>query len=159
MNTKVQDFITETLAYIRPELVILGGDLCTGTLETSEMEIHELCELFRSSGTYFALTFGNHDSESGMINEKILTLYQKYGGEYCLAADPFPEISGCGNHVLPVFSSDMSEVIFNLYLLDSGDYVQTDDGEIHYSSVKADQVRWLQDVYDRKCPSFVFQHI
>ena len=94
-------------------------------------------------------------------------MYQKHGGEYCLAYDVDPELSGCANHNLPVYASNGDEIKFNLWMLDTGTYVYDENGErLGYDSVRDDQVRWyaetsraLEAEQGQKVPSLVFQHM
>lgn len=153
-------FLTEAVAAVQPDLVVLCGDnmVCKGT------EIYaQLVEPFVSAGVPFTYVFGNHDREcSDLTREEQMAQYSRAGGELCLACDAVPEMSGCGTHSLPVLSSDGSRVAFNLWLFDSGDYVPgVSDDRVH-----ADQVEWYRENSVRlerenggKVPSLAFQHI
>ncbi len=159
--TKAQSvFLREAVGAVQPDIVVLDGDnmVCTGT------EIYDqLLEPFVSAGVPFTFVFGNHDREcSDLTREEQMAQYSRAGGELCLAYDAVPEMSGCGTHNLPVLSSDGSRVAFNLWLFDSGDYVEGKG----YDRVHADQIEWYRENSIRlerenggKVPSMAFQHI
>lgn len=166
MNATAKQFIAETIAEIKPDLVVLGGDNTVGPKETKPQAIKELCDLFVESETYFTFVFGNHDNEQGVDKETLLGYYQQFGGEYCLAYDAVPELYGVATHNLPVYSSDNSKVAYNLFLIDSNTYTGDADGS-GYDCVHADQVQWYKNTAEaykaqnggKVVPSMVFQHI
>ena len=164
---KMINYIDYMLKTYQPDLVVLGGDNTVSTQETKEAAIEELTSLFVENETYFTLVFGNHDHEQGVDNETNLKYYQKYGGEYCLAYDVDPEMSGTANHNLPIYASQGDTVKFNLWMLDTGAYVYDEDGNrLGYDSVRPDQIEWYKETSEaleaqggKKVPSMVFQHM
>lgn len=173
-NQKMLKFMDAAIKKYNPDVVILGGDNTVSSGEDRENAIKELVSVFVKNRTYFSLVFGNHDYETAKIgddewitNDKQLKMYQRLGGEYCLAYDPKPALHGSATHNLPVFSSDGKEIKFNLWLFDSGDYVQDENGKnLGYDCVTEDQIEWYEDTSEKlerkvgkKVPSFAFQHI
>lgn len=159
-------FIDTVLKTYEPDLVVLGGDNTVASKETKEQAIEELVSPFVENEVYFTLVFGNHDCEQGVDNDALLKMYQKYGGEYCLAYDEIPELHGSGNHNLPVYSSDGSELKFNIWMFDSGTSIHENDVWLGYDSVHEDQINWykeksktLVDNNGKMVNSLVFQHI
>lgn len=160
-------FIDASIKQYQPDIVILGGDNTVGPAETKDEAIKELTSVFVENEVYFSLVFGNHDREQGVSNDELLALYQKHGGEYCLAYDAVPELHGAGTHNLPVYSSDGSKIIFNLWMFDSGSGVYNEAGErLGYDCVTEDQIKWYESVSSElekeskvKIPSLAFQHI
>ena len=160
-------FIDASIKQYQPDIVILGGDNTVGPAETKDEAIKELTSVFVKNEVYFSLVFGNHDREQGVSNDELLALYQKHGGEYCLAYDAVPELHGAGTHNLPVYSSDGSKIIFNLWMFDSGSGVYNEAGErLGYDCVTEDQIKWYESVSSElekeskvKIPSLAFQHI
>ncbi len=157
-------FIGEVLDYVKPDLVVLGGDniVCDG------YDIYDqLMPLFTSRNLNFTLVFGNHDDESSSLNkEQQLLKYMSYPG--CLAYDAQPSLHGCGTHYLPILSSSGQSVAFALYMFDSGDYVVDENGNRDgYDCVHEDQIEWykntgkaLQALNNGKVvPALSFQHI
>lgn len=162
------EFINEVLIQETPDLVVLGGDNCDAVKADVEAGIEEICNLFVESGTYFTLVFGNHDEERGFCKEDLLEMYKKYGGEYCLAFDEKPELSGAATHSLPIKSSSSDKIAFNLYMIDSNMYVYDENGNnLGWDNVHEDEIEWYKDTAARlkaenggeTVPSMVFQHI
>lgn len=164
---KMFTYINYVLDNYKPDLVVLGGDNSVGPEETKEQAIEELVAPFVEHETYFTLVFGNHDHQQNVEKEELLEMYQKYGGKYCLAYDADPELTGVANHNLPIYSSDGEKLKFNLWLIDSNNYVADENGnEIGYDSVREDQIEWYKDTYAKlekeageKVYSLAFQHI
>ena len=182
LNDTTKAFIIEVLKRERPDLVVLGGDNCVAdytdlpegknkelsyeekevlTEKVKNLAVKELCDLFVAQKVYFTLVFGNHDHEQGMDDDHLLKLYQKYGGKYCLAYDPAPELTGTATHNLTIKDSAGKKDVFNLWMFDSNEYEGGGDG-----AVCADQVDWyvkknklLAEKSGGVLPSFTFQHI
>lgn len=161
-------YINYMLEVYEPDLVVLGGDNTVGLADTKELAIEELVSPYVNHKVPFTLVFGNHDEECGAIKKDVLlTYYQKYGGEYCLAYDADPAISGTAAHNLPVLASDSNDVKFNVWLFDTGDYVRDENGDhLGYDSVRDDQIQWYKDTCtDLKnfagetVPAIAFQHM
>lgn len=165
-NETMMQFIDYVLEKHKPDLVVLGGDNTIAPEDLKEKSIEELVTPFVEHKTYFTLVFGNHDREQGYTNEQLLEMYQKYGKGYCLAYDTVPSLSGCADHVLPIFGKD-GKIAYNLYMLDSGTSGYVDaDGHSGYEGVKPDQVEWFEETNKAAAklnggyiPSMVFQHI
>ncbi len=166
-NASMIKFIDAALKEYQPDIVILGGDNTVASKETKEKAIEELCNIFVANETYFTLVFGNHDREQGYENDELLPMYQKYGKGYCLAVDEVPSLHGTGTHNLPVMSSDLKKIKFNLWMFDSGShYIDEEGNDLGYDCVRKDQIEWyknkskaLEALAGDKVPSMVFQHI
>lgn len=139
-------FIKDMIEIHDPHLVILGGDNSTASKETKADAIKELCDIFVESETYFTFVFGNHDDEQGVSREELFRMYKLYGGEYCLAYDADPSLTGVGTHNLLVMNSDGSEIAYNLYMFDSNSYTVDENGNhLGYDSVHEDQIEWYKN--------------
>ena len=147
-----------------PDLVVVTGDNVTNddNADVVKARIDKLMKIFEDRKIPTAITFGNHDSETGsMSREELMAYYNTYSCSISL--DDGPSMSGCGTYNIPVKSSDGSEVKFNVWVFDSNDY----DGNGHYGNVKADQVEWYKQKSDELKAanggevvySIVFQHI
>ena len=176
-------FIHEAIRASNPDLVVLGGDNTVGDSSCTDPEgqaalcIEQLAAVFVEEQTYFTLVFGNHDhqqiaktnepADHDRVNEYLLSLYQRYGGEYCLANDDKPELFGVGTQNLVIKASNESNKdAYNLWMLDSGGYEYTEDGDGEYSAVHPDQLNYMMDVNSQlthqngqTVPSMAFQHI
>lgn len=168
MHKTPKQFIKDMIEIYDPDIVILGGDNTVATADTKALAIEELCNIFVETETYFTLVFGNHDDEQGVSREELLALYQLYGGEYCLAYDAVPELTGVGTHNLTVKSSDGSRIAYNLYMFDSNSYTYDENGErLGYDAVHEDQIDWyksttaaVKEANDgRAVNAMAFQHI
>lgn len=161
-------FIKDMITIYEPDIVILGGDNSTASKETKAAAIKELCDIFVESETYFTLVFGNHDDEQGVSREELFRMYKLYGGEYCLAYDADPALTGVGTHNLTVRSSDGSKIAYNLYMFDSNSYTYDENGNnIGYDCVHEDQIEWYKNTAaevkaangGETVPAMAFQHI
>lgn len=147
-----------------PDIVMLTGDIVLNceTEEDTKKLINALMNVFDSRNIPVAVTFGNHDSEQGvMTREELMAYYNTFSCS--VSVDDGEALSGCGTYNIPVLSSDGEKVKFNLWVFDSGDY----DAEGRYSCVQPDQIEWYKETSDKlrkenggeKVNSLVFQHI
>lgn len=171
--TKVSmlNFISEALDAEQPDIVVfLGDNVCKDSENIESYE--ELLTPLVERGVPFTFVYGNHDDESApnLSKEDILSIYQQFPG--CLAYDADPDLHGCATHNLPILSSDGSKVAFNMWMFDSGDYVNDENGKhkvngiTYYDCVREDQIEWYKNVSAELesengslVPSLVFQHI
>ena len=146
----------------KPDLVMLTGDLASeDTFEHTKQLVDKLMSVFESRKIPTAVTFGNHDSENGAYTrEEVMELYNSYSCS--ISIDDGETLTGCGTYLIPLCSSKGDDVIFNLWVFDSGDY----DSEGHYANVSEDQVDWYKAASaeserqsGRKIYSLAFQHI
>lgn len=148
----------------KPDVVIITGDNVAnnhGTPKTKEY-IDKLMGTFDKRNIPAAVTFGNHDSESGeLTREDLMAYYNTHSSS--ISVDDGELLSGCGTYNIPVMSSDGKSLRFNLWVFDSNDY----DKEGHYGCVLADQVEWYKQRSDEltalnsgnKVYSLAFQHM
>lgn len=152
----------EALAAYKPDLVIYMGDNSVAPGEKQADAIAAIVAPCVEAEVPFTLVFGNHDQEQGVSNDDLLKEYQKYPG--CLAVDAVPELYGCGNHNLPILSSDGTKVAFNLWMIDSGTSTEEAGG---YDYVRQDQIDWYKATAAELAaanggevvPALSFQHI
>lgn len=147
----------------KPDLVVLTGDNVSNDPNptTTRQYIDKLMAVFETRNIPVAVTFGNHDSESGsMSREELMAHYNTW--PCSISVDEGPLLSGCGTYNIPVLSSDGTKMRFNVWVFDSNDY----DGNGHYGNVKKDQVDWykaksaaIEQQNGEKIYSFVFQHM
>lgn len=146
----------------QPDIVIITGDnAMSGTLDELYCKTGALMNVFESRGIPVAVTFGNHDTENGLITREDLMAY--YNTFSCsISVDDGDLLPNCGTYNIPVLGSSDDNVKFNLWVFDSGDY----DGEHHYANVLEEQVEWykakseaLEAAAGGKVYSLAFQHI
>ncbi len=169
-NPEMLIFLDAVVKEYKPDLVVLGGDNTVGpenmTKEDKEAAINELVSVFVKNETYFTLVFGNHDHQQGFADDELFVMYQKFGGKYCLAYDPHPELTGTATHALPVLGSKSLKTELMLYMFDSNEYVSV-NGADEYDSVNPDQIEWYKTVSKAAeianggevVPALAFQHI
>lgn len=148
----------------KPDIVVITGDNvqnCENPEDTKRL-IDKLMTVFETRNIPVAVTFGNHDSETGaMSREELMAYYNTYSCS--VSVDDGEVLSGCGTYNIPVLSSDGQKVKFNLWVFDSNDY----DKDGHYGCVQADQVEWYKKTSDELknsnggevVYSLAFQHI
>lgn len=113
------------------------------------------------SGIPWAAVLGNHDQESTMTREELMSflslmdysLSQTFPSvEYSDHSDkvvPVPNIDGFGNYDLRIWgapgSNFANSTVLNLYFLDSGDRAVV-NGVRTYDWIKESQLNWLRNV-------------
>lgn len=155
----------------KPDLVVLTGDQIKGYGMSygkkgisAEQEVFavlsKLLEPITKRGIPYAVTFGNHDRQVGLSNKKQFDeIYKKIGKCIGEQADG---IDGGGTCNIPIYSSDGTRVVNNIYLFDSG----TDAKGGGYEPFDVKIIDWYKKTRDRLkegngdyVPSIVFQHI
>ena len=163
----------DEIAYTRPDLVIVTGDLCfpLGIMSMSlnnSAPVYQFAAFMRNTGVPWAFTYGNHDTESiasmdrQSLNEVYKSLSFKTSG---VLLYPYvqPEITGRNNQLIELRNADGS-LNTALFLLDSNAY--TGEGINVYDYIHDDQVDWyasqvehLNTEAGRVVPSLIFFHI
>ncbi len=145
----------------KPDVVIATGDNVTNNDDASVVKerIDRFMKVFSERNIPVAVTFGNHDSETGALSrEELMKCYNSY--PCSLGNSDGPD---CGTYNVPVYSSSGDHMKFNLWIMDSNDY----DEEGHYGCVLPHQVEWYKKRSDEitaenggsKVYSMVFQHM
>jgi 3',5'-cyclic AMP phosphodiesterase CpdA len=167
---------------VRPDLVVLNGDVIDGRPETPlevAQAIHNVARPMEQRAIPWALTFGNHDEDSapatGLRERDQLDLARALPHNLNAADDP--ALTGTGNQMLPVRSADGTCDAFAIWLLDSGRYApasipgrdgaaQDFEGYPGWDWLRPDQIRWyletsaeLERWNGALVPGVVFQHI
>lgn len=128
----------------KPELVILTGDIVTGsrknwpTLESWDI----LTQIFIDYQTPYAVAFGNHDDEAQVSREELLEYLSRR--PYCLISDEGgDEVKGTGNYVLPIHHTK-GKVEKLIYCMDSRSYsLAKDKGIDGYGWFDRSQISWF----------------
>lgn len=153
--------MNEVLDAENPDLVIYTGDLIFGA-PAKEGYLKALEPVLKRK-LPFAVTFGNHDDESGMTRSELLALLQSLPGNLSSTTEG---ISGVTNYILPVKSADGNNDAAILYFFDSHSYTPIEELK-HYTWIKHDQIGWYIDNSNRftsanggsPVPSMAFFHI
>lgn len=162
-----------------PDLVVFGGDNISGywqefTYEYMYDTIKKIVAPIAEKNIPLAIVFGNHDAEAQpqlpfLAKENQICVYAEYENFRSSMNDE--DVSGCANCSLPILSSDGERVAWNIWCIDSGDYVRDEKFNVikdaGYGYVKKDQIEW----YEKRAaelkaqnggeavPSLLFQHI
>ena len=141
-SPQVIENIRAVLEKEKPNLVILTGDIVTGSKKEGESlrnwEI--LTDLFIEYNTPYAVAFGNHDDEAEVSRKEVLDYLS--GRPLCLISDEGGDaVKGVGNYVLPV-SNQKGEVEKILYCMDSRSY-SLKKGVEGYGWFDHSQVGWF----------------
>lgn len=118
-NYKVIRGLEALLESTKPDFVMIGGDqvLDYGTPEKVKAKFQEIIEPILSRKIPWGAVFGNHDRECGIDIREEMKIYQSL--PLCLAQAGPEDVSGVGNYVIPVYSSEKDEIKYNLWALDS----------------------------------------
>ena len=158
--------IAEACDVEKPDLVVLTGDNThpNEDPEKTKKLINALMNIFESRNIPVAVTFGNHDAETGsMTREDIMEYYQTF--PCVISIDNSEGFKNCATFNIPVLASDSDKVNFNLWVFDSGDY--DEDEPRHYDRVRTEQIEWYKKTSaklkeengGKTVNSVVFQHI
>jgi len=118
-NYKVTRGLDALIETSKPDFVMIAGDqvLNYDSAETVKAKFEEIIEPILSRKIPWAAVFGNHDRECGLSLAEEMEIYQSL--PCCLAEAGPDDISGVGNYVIPVLSSDGDEIKYNLWGIDS----------------------------------------
>ena len=118
------------------DLVVLTGDIVVsgGAAEVWKKVVQPMTE----AHVPFAVTFGNHDTESDLSKPNILKLLQE--NKYNLTSNADKKLSGVGNCSLPILSSEGKSMPWAIYLFDSHAYPK-DTIMGTYDWIKNDQIQ------------------
>ena len=152
----------------KPDLVVFTGDQIKGyglsyltgdKVKKVEQAIDNYTEPVDRRGIPFLVTFGNHDPQVGISQEKQMEMYRAF--DSCVIPEEDFEF-GPGTCSVPVYGSDGTRPVLNLYAFDSG----SNAPEGGYDSFKPEMIEWYRSIREKLreqwggyIPSFVFQHI
>lgn len=154
--------MNEVLDAENPDLVIYTGDLIFGA--PAKEGYMKALEPVLKRHLPFAVTFGNHDDESGMSRSELLALLRTLPGNLSSTTEG---ISGVSNYVLTVASSSVKgNDAAVLYFFDSHSYTSIEELK-HYNWIQPDQIAWYTSLSNgykaansgTPLPSMAFFHI
>ncbi|PHT42888.1 putative inactive purple acid phosphatase 28 [Capsicum baccatum] len=158
-------FLRKIIEIEKPDLIVFTGDNIFGRSATDAAE--SMFEVFApaiDSGIPWAAVLGNHDQESIMNREELMSFISLM--DYSVSQtfpstkvtsdpaeqQPMTDIDGFGNYNLEVWGAPGSYLsnssILNLYFLDSGDRAIV-DGVRTYNWIRESQLSWLRGVSKR----------
>ena len=121
------NYINRMLDEEKPDLVLFTGDNHCGRItnkKTMKMYITQFAEPMESRQIPWAQVYGNHveggyNYDCGISKEEQQAMFESF--EYNLSKAG--TVSGSGNYVIPVLRSDSDEIAYNVFCLDSHDYM------------------------------------
>ena len=146
--------IEKCIEEAKPDLVVFGGDNISGYWEEFNYDlvyktITKIVEPIKRRNIPLALVFGNHDGEVGFYTDIQMIMYNDY--QNCRSSLNDEDVFGCGNCNLTIKSSDGAKNAYSIWLMDSNDYMNTDDGDSGYAFVHKDQIDWYEKRCKEKC--------
>ncbi len=114
-NLDVYNRVRNIIAIEKPDLVVLTGDIVTGSDPKEGYRIFE--KLFVEEGVPWTVTFGNHDSQHEMSRKDVADFIQNL--KLCMNND-HGETDGNSNFVLTLGTDKKEKAI--LYFMDSNSY-------------------------------------
>lgn len=155
------DFVNEVLDLEDPDFVVLTGDQIFGeACPDSETALLKVVKPMVDRGIPYAAVFGNHDDEGGSLDRtELMNLLKDL--PYSLSEPGPDDLSGVGNYVVDVPSSNSKSSPVVMYFLDSHAYPH---GKVRgYDWIKEDQINAVRTYHDEvahmKPIELVFFHI
>lgn len=156
----------------KPDLVVFTGDQLKGYSKKFrkkpgqvEKTINRIMEPVVSQGIPFAVTFGNHDEQSGMTNDEQMEIYRNIPGCVDWLNSRGQEIlhgTEEGTFAVGIRNFEETQTVMAVYLMDS----RGDAPGGGYQTLNPRQVFWYKGARDtfeqehgRLIPGIVFQHI
>jgi predicted phosphodiesterase len=144
-HASANDSTLQLIKYVinteKPDFVVFTGDVIVsgGAAKAWKEVTQPLADL----KVPFAVTFGNHDTETDISKEQALAIIQT--NPYNLTYSAGKGIDGVGNCALPVKSSDGKTNKWILYFFDSNSYTNEPDTLVKgYSWIKFSQIQWYR---------------
>lgn len=169
MKLITKNLIKKAIETENPDLIVLTGDninSSAGESITYASAINEFMSIFEKYGIPVAAVFGNHDAEGKITRAQQMEVYEKYDCFVGCAGEDMGNYT-CGTYYVPVYSStDANDMLFNIWMIDSGDYNKENDLG-GYAAVTKAQLDWYKTAEaeltaangGEVVPSIMFQHI
>ncbi len=182
VSTGTRDNIKKVVDAEDPDLVLFAGDISYGIDSAYQFRLYvsSMVQYIESKKIPWAHVYGNHDDEinsegyySAISKVEQQKIFESF--DYCVSKAGDEDLSGIGNYVLPVMTSDGSKIAFNVFGLDSGGYIDppykdiVNDGNYFYGKyegMQKDQTEWyratselLEEYNGEKVPAMMYFHI
>ena len=165
MHKRTEEFIRAAVAEVKPDLVVIPGDVCNDIFLGANAKrvkqcLRNLGSLLSELKVPFAYTPGNHDHDKDeMVSPaEQMAVFEEF------AYNIHNEGSDPGSYNIPILSSDGSRMALNVYMIDS----QNKDGLANgYTGCTPETTAWyvqksneLKELNGGKpVPSVVYQHV
>lgn len=180
-DVRTLEKINEIIENVSPDLVVLGGDNCDGTVLKTENELRKYLDIFtgpmENRKIPWIHVFGNHDHDIEIEDVRKTKIYESY--KYCISKHT-DDIYGTTNYVLPIKHSNNDEIAFNIWCLDTNNLIKDSDIEVdknmdamkkpsmssRWDILHFEQLMWywntskeLEKYCNRKVNGILFMHI
>ena len=122
-DTRLIRDLEAILDRVKPDFLFVLGDIAWEDALSSEQALYSyLLDVFtpvEKRGIPWAHVFGNHDNDAVWCDFSQQSIYERF--ELNLTKRGPEDIHGIGNFVLPVFSENGDNIIFNIWGLDTHD--------------------------------------
>ncbi|MBP3293039.1 MAG: metallophosphoesterase, partial [Clostridia bacterium] len=147
-----------------PDLVMFGGDNTWGISDEKQLErcVADMVEILEEKQIPWGHVYGNHDAEGNNVKkDRQQKIYESF--DYCVSQAGDADLPGVGNYVLPVYASDSDRVLFNVWALDSGEYLTSEESGSYlpvastfqgyagssYDYISPELIRWYMDTSEQ----------
>lgn len=149
-----------------PDLLVFSGDIIYSMIEhgatNPEKSFSEFITFTDSLNIPYTVTFGNHDAEEQITRSELRDIFEKQA-KNAVIKNHSAIIADRENFTIELLGSNSDEVKNVFYILDSGDYSNTEHS--YYAWVLPEQISWFKataSYYKRPEPEkkdLIFQHI
>lgn len=130
-DKRTLDSINKILDFSKPNLVVLGGDNCDGTVLKTKSELIEYLNIFskpmENRKIPWMHVFGNHDHDIDIDDMQKTKIYEQY--DYCISKHT-EDIYGTTNYVLPIKHFNTDKIAFNIWAMDTNNLITNSNMEI-----------------------------
>lgn len=165
-DVKTYQGITKVINEYQPDLLVFTGDIIYSMNEHGATNPAESFSHFIDFINQFeipsAITFGNHDAEEEISRTELREIYEK-NALYQAEKHLVQFIEDRESYVLELLDANAEQTKQVFYVIDSGDYSQTDHS--YYAWVLPEQVVWFKQASenykrgDQVKNDLIFQHI
>lgn len=158
---KTVEIIKHVLLAEKPDIAILTGDVVTDA--PAKEGWLAIAQIFAEAKTPWAVTLGNHDAETGVNRKEIFDIIENLP---YFVGEKGPEMTGCGNYMLPIQGSQNTKAAAALYCIDTNNKPSANKYG-HYDWIHFDQIEWYRKTSDKltaennniPLPALAFFHI
>jgi len=141
VNDSTLELIRYAINTEKPDLVVFTGDIVVSSGAAGAWK--EIMQPLADLKVPFAVTFGNHDTETDISKEEALKIIQSNPFNVTYSAGK--NLDGVGNCALPVKGTDGESNKWILYFFDSHAYAHEPDTLIKgYDWIKFSQIQWYR---------------
>ncbi|MBQ3007357.1 MAG: metallophosphoesterase [Clostridia bacterium] len=153
-NRKVVEYFIRHIKEVKPDLVILTGDVILGKFQ--QIEAIQFARMMEEIGVYWAAVFGNHETREDRGFYKWLLMKSFTDYEHCLCKFGPEELFGYGNYTINILGKG-GRHRQTLFCFDSGrDILERDkkayglpDDMKGYDFLKKEQIEFYKKETDR----------